>query len=99
MLRATSYRDLKVVDIAREAATSPGTFYQYFPDVESAILALADEMVGQGRRGGVGQGTRAPKRWPMSSSASGTSTRRSCGSSTSRQMRATAGSPTSGPGS
>ena len=45
MLRATSYRDLKVVDIAREAGTSPATFYQYFPDVESAILVLADEMV------------------------------------------------------
>lgn len=37
MLRTTSYRDLKVVDIAREAGTSPATFYQYFPDVESAI--------------------------------------------------------------
>ncbi len=45
MLRTTSYRDLKVVDIAREAATSPATFYQYFPDVESAVLVLADEMV------------------------------------------------------
>jgi AcrR family transcriptional regulator len=48
MLRATSYRDLKVVDIAREAGTSPATFYQYFPDVESAILVLADEMVASG---------------------------------------------------
>ena len=50
MLRSASYRDLKVVDIAREAGTSPGTFYQYFPDVEAAILALADEMVGEGHR-------------------------------------------------
>ena len=48
MLRTTSYRDLKVVDIAREAGTSPATFYQYFPDVESAILVLADEMVAAG---------------------------------------------------
>lgn len=48
MLRASSYRDLKVVDIAREAGTSPATFYQYFPDVESAILVLADEMVTAG---------------------------------------------------
>ena len=48
MLRTTSYRDLKVVDIAREAGTSPATFYQYFPDVESAILVLADEMVSVG---------------------------------------------------
>ena len=44
MLRTSSYRDLKVVDIAREAGTSPATFYQYFPDVESAILVLAEEM-------------------------------------------------------
>ncbi|MCB0977052.1 MAG: TetR/AcrR family transcriptional regulator, partial [Acidimicrobiales bacterium] len=48
MLRDRSYRDLKVVDIAREAGTSPATFYQYFPDVESAILVLADFMVTQG---------------------------------------------------
>lgn len=48
MLRTTSYRDLKVVDIAREAGTSPATFYQYFPDVESAVLVLADEMVNEG---------------------------------------------------
>jgi AcrR family transcriptional regulator len=48
MLRTTSYRDLKVVDIAREAGTSPATFYQYFPDVESAILVLADDMVTSG---------------------------------------------------
>jgi AcrR family transcriptional regulator len=49
MLTTTSYRDLKVVDIARGAGTSPATFYQYFPDAESALLALADELVGEGR--------------------------------------------------
>src|SRR5437016_5196987 len=48
MLRSTSYRDLKVVEIAREAGTSPATFYQYFPDVEEAILALAEEMASAG---------------------------------------------------
>jgi AcrR family transcriptional regulator len=48
MLRTTSYRDMKVVDIARAAGTSPATFYQYFPDVESAILALSEEMSQQG---------------------------------------------------
>jgi AcrR family transcriptional regulator len=48
MLRTTSYRDLKVVDIARAAGTSPATFYQYFPEVESAILGLAEEMSQQG---------------------------------------------------
>jgi AcrR family transcriptional regulator len=44
MLRTTSYRDLKVIDIAREAGTSPATFYQYFGDVEDAILVLGEEM-------------------------------------------------------
>lgn len=44
MLQARSFRDLKVVDIARGAGTSPATFYQYFPDIESAILALAEQM-------------------------------------------------------
>jgi AcrR family transcriptional regulator len=37
-----SYREIKVIDIAREAKTSPATFYQYFPDIESAVLALAE---------------------------------------------------------
>ncbi len=44
MLKTGSYRDLKVIDIAREAGTSPATFYQYFPDVQAAILALAEDM-------------------------------------------------------
>jgi AcrR family transcriptional regulator len=44
MLGTTSFRELKVIDIAREASTSPATFYQYFSDVESAILVLAEEM-------------------------------------------------------
>jgi AcrR family transcriptional regulator len=35
--------ELKVVDITREVGTSPATFYQYFADVDAAILALADE--------------------------------------------------------
>jgi AcrR family transcriptional regulator len=48
MLRSTSYRDLKVIDIAREAGTSPATFYQYFADVEAAILVLAEEMAVDG---------------------------------------------------
>ena len=45
MLRIRSYRDLKVVEIVREAGISSAIFYQYFPDVESAILVLADDMV------------------------------------------------------
>ena len=49
MLTSTSYRDVKVIDIAREAGTSPATFYQYFPDVEAATLVLAEEMAQQGQ--------------------------------------------------
>ncbi|MFZ6004690.1 MAG: TetR family transcriptional regulator [Actinomycetota bacterium] len=48
MLTTTSYRDVKVIDIAREAGTSPATFYQYFADVEAAILVLAEQMAQQG---------------------------------------------------
>lgn len=50
MLETTSYRDLKVVDVARAAGTSPATFYQYFPQVESAVLALAEELADDGGR-------------------------------------------------
>ena len=44
LLETVAYRDLKVVDIAREAGTSPATFYQYFPDVEAAVLAMAADL-------------------------------------------------------
>lgn len=50
MLDTSSYRDLKVIDIARGAGTSPATFYQYFPDVESAILALAERLGVSGQK-------------------------------------------------
>lgn len=42
LLETHGIRDLRVVDIAREVGTSPATFYQYFRDVEDAVLALAD---------------------------------------------------------
>ncbi|MCB1258440.1 MAG: TetR/AcrR family transcriptional regulator [Microthrixaceae bacterium] len=48
LISTRSYRDLKVVDIAREVGSSPATFYQYFADVEAAVLALADELVSEG---------------------------------------------------
>ncbi len=35
---------LRVVEISRETDASPATFYQYFTDVEEALLALADEV-------------------------------------------------------
>ena len=38
MLSSSPYRDVKVIDVARKAGTSPATFYQYFPDVEGAVL-------------------------------------------------------------
>jgi AcrR family transcriptional regulator len=48
LLATTSYRDVRVVDVARRAGTSPGTFYQYFADVEGAVLALAEEVARAG---------------------------------------------------
>jgi len=44
-LESQTYRDITVVDIARDAGTSPATFYQYFSDVEEAVLAIASDMV------------------------------------------------------
>jgi AcrR family transcriptional regulator len=43
-LDSASYREVRVVDIARAAEMSPAAFYQYFNDVEAAVLALAGEM-------------------------------------------------------
>lgn len=49
LLETHGVRDLRVVEVARAVGTSPATFYQYFRDVEEAVLALAadlgDEMV------------------------------------------------------
>ena len=44
LLATQGVRDLRVVDIAREVGTSPATFYQYFRDVEEAVLALTEEV-------------------------------------------------------
>ncbi|MER5973628.1 TetR family transcriptional regulator [Streptomyces sp. NPDC001922] len=49
MLSSSPYRDVKVIDVARKAGTSPATFYQYFPDVEGAVLELAEEMAKEGQ--------------------------------------------------
>ena len=38
----TPYSDLRVTDVARAAGTSPATFYQYFVDLDAALLVLAD---------------------------------------------------------
>jgi len=44
LLETTSILDLAVVDIARRVGSSPATFYQYFRDVEEAVLALSEEV-------------------------------------------------------
>jgi AcrR family transcriptional regulator len=44
LLETHGVRDLRVVDIAREVGTSPATFYQYFRDVEEAVLVIAEEV-------------------------------------------------------
>jgi AcrR family transcriptional regulator len=41
LLETEGIRDLRVVEIARVVGTSPATFYQYFRDVDDAVLALA----------------------------------------------------------
>lgn len=44
LLGSMSYRNVRVTDIVREVGTSPATFYQYFADVETAVLALAQDI-------------------------------------------------------
>ena len=48
LLTQVAFHDLKVVDISRAAGTSPATFYQYFADVDAAVLSLIEEMVDNG---------------------------------------------------
>ncbi|GAA0635939.1 TetR family transcriptional regulator [Sporichthya brevicatena] len=43
LLGSMSYRNVRVTDVVREVGTSPATFYQYFADVETAVLALAQD--------------------------------------------------------
>lgn len=42
-LSSKSMRDLRVIDIARRVGSSPATFYQYFKDIEDAVLQLAEQ--------------------------------------------------------
>ncbi len=42
LLRRDGVLDLKVVDISRDAGAAPATFYQYFSDLDAAILALSE---------------------------------------------------------
>jgi AcrR family transcriptional regulator len=50
LLATTSYRDLKITDITRAAGTSPATFYQYFVDLETVLLAVAEQTVEEGQQ-------------------------------------------------
>jgi AcrR family transcriptional regulator len=50
LLGTTPYRDLKVTDITRAAGTSPATFYQYFVDLETVLLAVAEQTAEDGQR-------------------------------------------------
>ena len=49
LLETHGVRDLRVVDIARRVGTSSATFYQYFREVEDAVLVLAAEVGEDGR--------------------------------------------------
>jgi AcrR family transcriptional regulator len=49
LLERDGVRDLKVVDITREVGSAPATFYQYFADIDAAILALADDATADSR--------------------------------------------------
>ncbi|HEY2304037.1 MAG TPA: TetR family transcriptional regulator [Acidimicrobiales bacterium] len=42
-LESDGILDLRVVEVARKVGTSPATFYQYFANVEDAVLDLAAE--------------------------------------------------------
>jgi AcrR family transcriptional regulator len=44
LLEHKSLRELTVVEIARQVGTSPASFYQYFQNVEEAVLALSEEV-------------------------------------------------------
>jgi AcrR family transcriptional regulator len=50
LLASTPYRDLKVTDITRAAGTSPATFYQYFVDLETVLLAVAEQTAADGQQ-------------------------------------------------
>jgi AcrR family transcriptional regulator len=50
LLGTTPYRDLKVTDITRAAGTSPATFYQYFVDLETVLLAVAEQTAEEGKQ-------------------------------------------------
>ena len=99
IVATTPYSDLRVTDVARAAGTSPATFYQYFVDLDAALLVLADQTTEIGAqlagfiqdrrwRGKAGYAS-ALASWSTASSTSGRPTCRCCASSTCSPRRAT----------
>ncbi len=44
LLTRHGFSDVRLVDITREIGASPATFYQYFTDIDDALLALSNEV-------------------------------------------------------
>ncbi|MEU0030685.1 TetR family transcriptional regulator [Streptomyces sp. NPDC006335] len=51
LLAERGYHATRVIDVARRARTSPATFYQYFADVDAAVLELARPVAQEGSDG------------------------------------------------
>lgn len=48
-LRYTPWRQASIPAVSADAGVSPSTFYQYFPDLETAVRAIAERLRTQGR--------------------------------------------------
>lgn len=44
LLTRDGLSDIRLVDITREVGASPATFYQYFTDIDDALIALSNEV-------------------------------------------------------
>ncbi|MEU0108383.1 TetR family transcriptional regulator [Streptomyces sp. NPDC006251] len=51
LLDEAGYHATRVIDVARRAGTSPATFYQYFADIDAAVLELARPVAQEGSDG------------------------------------------------
>ncbi|MEV7870174.1 TetR family transcriptional regulator [Streptomyces sp. NPDC088124] len=51
LLAEYGHHATRVIDVARRTRTSPATFYQYFADVDAAVLALARPVAQDGSDG------------------------------------------------
>ncbi|MFD8609426.1 TetR family transcriptional regulator [Streptomyces sp. NPDC059631] len=51
LLAEHGYHATRVIDVAHRARTSPATFYQYFADVDAALLDLARSVAQEGSDG------------------------------------------------